>query len=114
MQAKEITLFGGLEYVKWNMVADIAPVFEIEYPFRTCKHAFYIRISWKRALVLGRWVSGAPEEIVLLSALRGKILDFKKEVRSFRLGNQQGERRGLLDNQEESTEDVSGRDAFVG
>lgn len=30
-------------------------VTEIEHPYRVCKDAFFIRIGWRRFLVIGKW-----------------------------------------------------------
>lgn len=53
-----------------------APTFEIEAPFRVCKHCLIVRLKpFKTALVLGRWrPSGLSEDAALRQALSARIV----------------------------------------
>jgi len=94
-------LFTGVEYVKGFFLFDMAPVFEIEHPFRKCKHALYVRIWFNRALVLGWWRQG-DEVSNLLMAVRGNKINVEDEkARFYRAA--MGER--LLESPEEDSED---------
>jgi hypothetical protein len=92
------TLFFGLEYVKGRFLFDLAPVFEIEHPFRICKHALFIRIHRNRALVLGWWRKSNGMEKTLLLSLRGRVHEInKEEIRGYTRPEtvQPGEEEGI-------------------
>jgi hypothetical protein len=73
-------LFTGVENVRGFFALDIAPVYEIEYPWRICEHALYFHIWPGKALVAGIWNKNRiPLEKHLLAAMRGRIHDKKKE-----------------------------------
>ena len=72
-------LFTGIENVKGFFIFDIAPVYEIEHPFRICKHALFTRIWKNKALVLGWWTRSSGMEKTLLLSLRGRIINAEKE-----------------------------------
>src|SRR5579859_237214 len=65
--------FTGMENVKGYFAFDIAPVHEIEHPFRVCKHAVYIHVWPGKALVLGWWRKGKELEQHLLDAMGGRV-----------------------------------------
>lgn len=76
--------FTGIQYVKGFFALDVAPVYEIEHPFRVCKRALFIRMTKNKALVLGWWRQGSDIEKTLLSALRGKIIhDEEEKIRDY-------------------------------
>jgi hypothetical protein len=101
-------LFTGIEYVKGRFLFDIAPVYEIEHPFRICYHALFIRIWPNMAAVIGWWRKSIGEDKTLLLSLRGKILALEEERERFT------SRRELPEGQEEDPEDVSQRIIDVG
>jgi len=72
-------LFVGIENVKGVFVLDVAPVHEIEHPFRSCNHAWYIHVWPGKALVLGWWKKRHTEEQNLLMAVQGRNLDVQEE-----------------------------------
>jgi len=91
-------LFCGLENVKGRFLIDMAPIYEIEYPFRFCEKAAFIRVSPARALVLGCWRQSMNLDSHLLAALGGRVVHFHEEKRRFSLGPedvQSGQEKGL-------------------
>lgn len=71
-------LFTGIIFVKGFFLFDIASVHEIEYPFRYCDHALYIRIWKTRALVLGWWKQSSDIDEHLMRSIGGRILYAEK------------------------------------
>lgn len=63
-----------------NLVRDaprfhLAPVYEIEHPFRLCKKALYTRLWKTHAFVIGLWrKSNLSEHDMLLKAVRGRTI----------------------------------------
>ena len=71
-------LFTGIENVKGFFLLDIAPVHEIEHPFRSCNHAWYIHAWPGKAIVIGWWKKRYSEEQNLLRAVQGRNLDVQE------------------------------------
>jgi len=71
-------LFAGIENVKGYFLLDIAPVHEIEHPFRSCNHALYIHHWPKKAIVLGWWKKRYDETENLMRAVKGREYDLEK------------------------------------
>lgn len=68
-------LFTGVENVKGFFLIDIAPVHEIEHPFRSCNHACYLHVWPGKAVVIGWWKKRHSEDSNLMLALQGRKLD---------------------------------------
>jgi hypothetical protein len=81
MQAHGKYLFTGIENVKGYFVFDIAPIYEIEYPWRICNFALYVHIWPRKALVFGWWKNKKTSvDQHLLDAMRGRVHEAKKEL----------------------------------
>lgn len=53
----------------------IAPVYEIEHPFRLCEKALYTRLWKTHAFVIGLWrKSDLSEQELLLRAVKGRMI----------------------------------------
>lgn len=76
-------LFTGLIPVKGFFVFDVAPTREVEEPFRECKYSLIVHCWPRKAIVLGKWGSEAPEgheTRKILSALSGReVGDIEKQ-----------------------------------
>jgi hypothetical protein len=68
-------LFTGLENVKGRFLFDVAPVHEIEHPFRSCNHAVYVHFWPRKALVLGWWKKRHSETENLMRAVGGRNVE---------------------------------------
>ncbi len=75
-------LFTGTENVKGRFFIDVAPVFEIEHPYRQCRHALFVRVWITKALIFGWWRQG-DEVSNLLMAVRGSKINVRKEEEDF-------------------------------
>lgn len=75
-------LFTGLENVKGRFFIDIAPIFEIEHPYRKCRHALFVRVWRTKAVILGWWRQG-DEVSNLLMAVRGSKINVEEEEQDF-------------------------------
>lgn len=81
--------FWGIVKVKWNTpLYHTAPTTEIEHPFRVCPKSKIIRLSFGRAMILGKWQTGADEHSEeyashLLSAILGREIETEQGA-SFR------------------------------
>jgi hypothetical protein len=95
-------LFTGIVNVKGFFALDIAPVYEIEHPFRACNHALFVHFWPGKSIVLGWWRKGRGEVRNLLLAVKGNKIDVEEEVRRFKNTGRQ-----LLEGAEEDSEDVS-------
>lgn len=96
-------LFTGIENVKGFFVLDMAPIFEIEHPYRKCKHALFVRIWKTKAIILGWWRQG-DEVSNLLMAVRGSKINVEEEERNFYRSVVD---RGLLGGSQEDGENVN-------
>jgi hypothetical protein len=83
MKAHGKKLFTGVESIKGFFLFDIAPVHEIEHPFRKCSHALYLHAWPGKAVVLGIWRKNTKTlEEHLLEALRGRVMENVQENRA--------------------------------
>lgn len=71
-------LFTGIEHVKGFFLFDVAPVHEIEHPFRSCNHALYIHCWPGKAVVLGWWKKRHNETENLMKAVGGRVVQEKE------------------------------------
>jgi hypothetical protein len=94
-------LFTGIIYVRGFFIVDVAPVHEIEHPFRKCRFALYVRIWYNLAVVIGIWDKGHPDiQKHLISALGGRVVDTEEKATLFRSGGR------VLSQSEEEAEEI--------
>lgn len=79
MQAHGNKIFCGIESVRGFFLFDVAPVHEIEHPFRKCHKALYVHMWPGKAVVLGVWQHSKNKlEDHLIEALRGRIIGYQR------------------------------------